>query len=150
MKRNRWIATGLTGTVLLMSLAAGLAMAQTGATPAASQSQDQQPAYTGSIAVQDPNGVGESQEAAQYQALAKVRMDEAVKAAQSSLQTTEAPSKVSLENENGYLVWEVVIGSQETKVDAGTGKVLHSEQASHEERGEKGESAGERGEQSED
>ncbi len=69
----------------------------------------------------------EGQEAALYQNLAKVTRDQAVAAAQQALGTQAAPTKVQLGVENGYLVWEVVIGDQEVKVDAGTGQVLHRE-----------------------
>lgn len=136
------------GSVALMWLASGLAMAQSSQSSFARQ--DQQPAYTGTIAVKDRDGAGEVQEAYQYKTLAKTTMDEAVKAAQASLNTAETPSKASLENENGYVVWEVVIGSQAVKVDAGTGKVLHSEQASEEEKGGSQEERGEGTEQNEE
>ena len=58
---------------------------------------------------------------------------------------------MALGNENGYLVWEVVIGGQEVKVDAGTGQVLHKEvygqDEDHEERGNQ-EDHGQDGEES--
>ncbi|ADH64977.1 peptidase [Allomeiothermus silvanus DSM 9946] len=85
------------------------------------QSGSQSPSYTGSLPVQ------ENLSAQQYQAMAKVSMQDAIKAAQSALNTTATPTKVKLGVENGYLVWEVVIAGQEVKVDAGSGKVLHKE-----------------------
>lgn len=85
------------------------------------QSGSQSPSYTGSLPVQ------ENLSAQQYQAMAKVPMQDAIKAAQSALNTTATPTKVKLGVENGYLVWEVVIAGQEVKVDAGSGKVLHQE-----------------------
>ena len=94
-----------------------------------SQPPVQKPSYTGSVAVQqDPNGgASEAQEAQQYASLAKVSEQEAIAAAQQASGLSAQPSKVALENENGYLVWEVVIGDQEIKVDAGTAQVLHSD-----------------------
>lgn len=127
---KKTVGAVLVGSALLASLATGLAMAEKGSTQAV---QVQEPAYTGSIAVQsDDDSQAEGAETSRYQAMAKVSMDEAIKAAQAALNTTQAPARASLENENGYLVWEVVIGSQEVKVDAGTGKVLHTEQVSQE------------------
>jgi hypothetical protein len=38
--------------------------------------------------------------------------------------STAAPTKVQLSDENGYLVWEVVIAGQEVKIDAGNAQVL--------------------------
>ncbi|WP_243094686.1 PepSY domain-containing protein [Thermus thalpophilus] len=96
----------------------------------------QAPAYQGSIPVTQEYG-NEDQESAAYQALAKVTAEEAVKAAQQALGTTAAPTQVSLGNENGYLVWEVVLAGQEVKVDAGTGKVLHREAVGSEGKGSK-------------
>ncbi|GIW35174.1 PepSY domain-containing protein [Meiothermus sp.] len=85
------------------------------------QGGSQYPTYTGSLPVQ------ENLSAQQYQALAKVSMQDAIKAAQSALGSTATPTKVKLGVENGYLVWEVVLAGQEVKVDAGNGKVLHQE-----------------------
>ncbi|MEZ0321413.1 MAG: PepSY domain-containing protein [Thermus sp.] len=102
----------------------------------------QVPAYQGSIPVSQ-GYANEAQEASAYQALAKVTAEEAVKAAQQALGTTAAPTRVSLGNENGYLVWEVVLAGQEVKVDAGTGKVLHWETVGKEEKGSTEEHEGE-------
>lgn len=109
---NRTIKT-LVLSVTALSLVA-FALAQPG------QAQ-QNPNYKGTIAVQ------ENLTPQQYQALAKVTLPEAVKAAQAALSTTAAPSKAELSEENGYLVWEVVIGDQEVKLDAGNAQVLHKE-----------------------
>lgn len=116
--------------VTALSLAA-FALAQPG------QAQ-QDPSYKGTIPVQ------ENLTPQQYQALAKVTLQEAVKAAQAALSTTAAPSKVKLDEENGYLVWEVVIGDQEVKVDAGSAQVLHKEAVGAGE--DKGDESGEDGE----
>ncbi|GAA5335167.1 MULTISPECIES: PepSY domain-containing protein [Thermus] len=103
----------------------------------------QAPSYQGSIPVQQDYAT-EAEEASAYQALAKVTAQEAVKVALQALSTTAAPVRVSLGNENGYLVWEVVLAGREVKVDAGTGQVLHREALGKEE----GKSAGEHGEES--
>lgn len=67
----------------------------------------------------------ESQSAAKLQNQAKITAQEAIKAAESSIGSKA--SRVQLENENGNLVYAVVIGKQEVKVDAGNGKVLYTE-----------------------
>ncbi|WP_018465951.1 PepSY domain-containing protein [Calidithermus timidus] len=85
------------------------------------QNGAQNPSYTGSLPV------SENLSAQQYQAMAKVSLQDAVKAAQAALNTTATPTKVKLGVENGYLVWEVVLAGQEVKVDAGNGQVLHQE-----------------------
>ena len=104
----------------------------------AQQNQTQDPSYKGSIPVQ------ENLKAPQYQALAKVSMQDAIKAAQAALNSTAAPSKAQLSVENGYLVWEVVIGDQELKVDAGNAQVLHKEAVgAGDQEGESGENEGE-------
>lgn len=80
-----------------------------------------QPAYTGSVKVRDP-------EPAELGKLAKITVDEAKAAAVEANPGTTAV-KVELDNENGYLVYSVELSSgADVKVDAGTGKVLHTEQ----------------------
>ncbi|MBO1437975.1 MULTISPECIES: PepSY domain-containing protein [Thermaceae] len=122
------------GKAILLAASALLSLAafaqQTG------QSGTQHPSYTGSLRVQ------ENLSAQQYQAMAKVSMQDAIKAAQAALNSTATPTKVKLGVENGYLVWEVVIAGQEVKVDAGNGKVLHQEAVGAEEDND-GESEGE-------
>lgn len=117
-------AIGLAATALA---ALGLSLAEK------VQKGAQSPSYQGSIPVQEAQG--EDQEATLYQNLAKVTRDQAVAAAQQALGTQAAPSRVQLGVENGYLVWEVVLASQEVKVDAGTGQVLHQEAYGQEEKG---------------
>ncbi|GEM87712.1 PepSY domain-containing protein [Meiothermus granaticius] len=101
------------GKAILLAALALLSLAafaqQTG------QSGSQHPSYRGSIPVQEGQN---------YASLAKVSMADAVKAAQAAVGTTAAPTKVRLGNENGYLVWEVVIAGQEIKIDAGNAQVL--------------------------
>ncbi len=141
MKR-KLIAYALLGSLTVGGLAA-TAFAQT-STPAQTQQaqqaemndQLQDPSYVGSIAVQDDPNLTEAEEAARLAGLAKITDQEAVTAAQQKLGSTSTPTKVALEAENGYLVWEVVLDGQEVKVDAGTGEVLHMAPVGAEEAGE--------------
>lgn len=143
--------TVLVGAVAGIALLSAFGVAQkAGSGPATGGGNDketQDPAFTGTIQLpQDApgqDGAGdEAAETARYQKLARITQDRAVQAAQMYLKSTVAPTKVSLEGENGYLVWEVVIGGQELKVDAGDGRVLHAAKADTEnEAGETGEAA---------
>ncbi len=86
-------------------------------TDTSTQPAMQEPVIKGSITLtQDPM--------AQYLTLAKISMADAVAAAQKAVGTTEAATSASLEDENGYLVWQVVVAGQEVQVDAGTAEVL--------------------------
>lgn len=67
----------------------------------------------------------EQQESAKLQPLAKITPQQAQQAAEAA-QGGQA-SNVKLENEDGNLVYEVVIGQKEVKVDAGNGRVLYTE-----------------------
>lgn len=94
------------------------------------QNDDQSPAYKGSI--QLPQGkegaeIPDAQEQAQLQALARITPEQAKQAALAAVPGTV--SSVKLGDENGSLVYEVIIGNTEVKVDAGNGKVLHQEAA---------------------
>jgi uncharacterized membrane protein YkoI len=84
----------------------------------------QEPHLNGSIAVDEAlsEGLSEADEAAALAPLATITEDEAIAAAQAEV--PGAVDKVELGNENGSLVYEVKIGSQEVKVDAGNGAVL--------------------------
>lgn len=64
----------------------------------------------------------EQQESQKLQSFAKITPQQAQQAAEASAK--KAASSVKLENENGNLVYVVVIGQNETIVDAGNGKVL--------------------------
>jgi uncharacterized membrane protein YkoI len=79
----------------------------------------------------------EQQEAAKLQSLAKITPQQAKQAAEVA-QKGQA-SSVKLENEDGNLVYAVVIGQKEVKVDAGNGRVLYTEAGNHE--GEKTEAS---------
>ena len=130
----KWTKTLLlSGALLVGSVGTTVALAQaSGGTATQTQGQTQQPAFTGSIPLPQDNQ-SESAEAAAYMSMAKVTLDQAVTAAQSSLGNSTAPSSAQLDDENGFLVWEVVIGQQTVKVDAGNGKVLQTEQVGAEE-----------------
>ena len=67
------------------------------------------------------------QDAAKYQSLAKISAAEASAAAQKAVPGTA--SSTTLGDENGSLVYEVVIGQVSVKVDAGNGQVLGQDAA---------------------
>jgi uncharacterized membrane protein YkoI len=134
-------AAALTGVFLLGSLAIAPAFAQTPAntapTPAVVQSsntgsvEEQQPQYTGSITVPESeyNGVSEADEAAALQAKATITTAQAEAAALAANPGTTGV-KTELDNENGVLVYSVELSNgTDVKVDAGNGKILHTEQA---------------------
>jgi hypothetical protein len=113
----------------------------------ATQQTMQDPAITGTIPLPDTST--EAGEAAQYQSLAKVTMQDAIAAAQTATGLTSTPSLAALGIENGFLVWEIVIGDQEVKVDAGDGKVLHQAAIGNEEMNDGNENGNENGGQEE-
>ncbi len=78
--------------------------------------------------------VKEQQESVKLQKLAKITPQQAQQAAEVA-QGGKA-SNVKLENENGSVVYAVVIGNTEVKVDAGNGRVLYTE--SNQENGKEG------------
>ncbi|MBZ9715416.1 PepSY domain-containing protein [Deinococcus multiflagellatus] len=69
--------------------------------------------------------IPDAQEDAQVRALAKITPQQATQAAQAAV--PGAASSVKLEDEDGSLVYAVVIGQTEVMVDAGNGQVLHQE-----------------------
>lgn len=69
--------------------------------------------------------VSEQQEAAKLQPLAKITAQQAQKAAETA--QGGQSSSVKLENENGNLVYAVVVSQKEVTVDAGNGRVLYTE-----------------------
>lgn len=127
--KKRWMSYALLGILAAGALTPVTALAQQ--TPPA---QSQNATVTGTIAIPG----GEAAELAQYQSLATVTFDEAIAAAQEATGLTDAPTKVELGNENGFLVWEVVIGDQEVKIDAGNGEVLQTEQVGAEDEADEG------------
>ena len=129
----------LSSALLVGSVGSTVVLAQASGGTTNTQTQTQQPAFTGSIPLPQENQ-SEAAEAAAYPKMAKVTLDQAVTAAQSSLGNSTEPSSAQLDNENGFLVWEVVIGQQTVKIDAGDGKVLLTEQVGTEEMADNGES----------
>ncbi|PSN18093.1 peptidase [filamentous cyanobacterium CCP5] len=67
----------------------------------------------------------EQQEEAQLQSLAKITPQQAEEAARAV--TSGTVSRVSLDNEDGSVVYKVIIGQSEVLVDAGNGTVLETE-----------------------
>jgi uncharacterized membrane protein YkoI len=90
-----------------------------------------EPAYKGSITIPQTiqnSNLSEVQEEAMLKNLVKITSDNASRAALAKVNGTVL--RVSLENENGYLVYSVIIKASngtifDVKVDAGNGKVLH-------------------------
>jgi uncharacterized membrane protein YkoI len=95
------------------------------------QVDEQQPQYTGSITVDESQyqGVSEADEAAALQTQAIITSAEA-EAAALAANPEASVVKTELDNENGVLVYSVELSNgMDVKVDAGTGTVLHTEQA---------------------
>lgn len=141
-KYQHHIAKATLGLTLLgASLATVPVVAQAGS----------EPSYDGSIKVGNGNE-GESGEAAILSSLAKIDAAKATAAALGQVPGTVL--KVSLDNENGNVVYSVEIKTadnqlRDVKVDAGTAAILNVDSADDEgENGENGENGGE-GESSE-
>ena len=113
----------LGGTLVAGGLGTAVAFAQTGGAQSGSQaqSQAQEPAIQGSIPV--------AQGAAQYADMATVSLGDAVSAAQQAAGSSATPTSAELGVENGFLIWEIMLGNQEVYVDAGNAQVLKTEQA---------------------
>jgi hypothetical protein len=124
-----WIGS-IVMAMLITGVGAGkmaLAASQTsGAKSGAVQhANSQMPTYTCSIKVPEP-------EPRDLSTLAKIKADQAMAAAQAAFPGT-AVKKMELDNENGYLVYSVVLSNgMDVKVDAGNGKVVHQEPAGKE------------------
>ena len=100
-------------------------------TGAANEVNEQDPAITGSVPVPQgmTEGKTEAEEQAALQPLAKISPEQAQAAAVAANPDTTA-TKVELDAENGFVVYEVALSNgMEVKVDAGDGKILHTEQA---------------------
>jgi uncharacterized membrane protein YkoI len=79
---------------------------------------------------EEADDIEEKQEATKLQALAKITPQQAQKAAENS--EGAKASKVHLDNEDGNLIYKVIIAQTEVAVDAGNGKVLYNEQVNQE------------------
>ncbi len=130
------IAGALTAVFFLGSLALGTVFAQTPATSPSPQAQaqvdEQQPKYTGSIQVNDSQykDMNEADEAAALQSKATITTSAQAETAALAANPGTTAVKTGLDNENGVLVYSVELSNgMDVKVDAGTGKVLHTEQA---------------------
>lgn len=77
-----------------------------------------------------PDQVEEQQEDAQLRSLAKITPQQAEQAARTV--ASGEVSHLALENEDGNVVYKVVIGQQEVLIDAGNGQVLETETANTE------------------
>jgi len=91
--------------------------------------EEQQPQYTGSITVDESQyeGMSEADEAAALQAKATISAADAEAAALAANSGTTVV-KTELDNENGVLVYSVELSNgMDVKVDAGNGKILHTE-----------------------
>ncbi len=147
---RKWIIA-MVAVLLVAASAVGVSIALTGGgAPAIAQkppktqetgeSEDaQEPSYTGSVKVPEP-------EPKDLNILAKITADQAKEAALTSNPGTTA-KKAELDNENGFLVWSVELSNgADAKVDAGDGKVLATEPADpNEPKGESEESVEEKG-----
>jgi uncharacterized membrane protein YkoI len=95
------------------------------------QVDEQQPQYAGSITVDEAQyqAMSEADEAAALQAKATITSTQAEEAALAANPGTTIV-KTELDNENGVLVYSVELSNGlDVKVDAGNGKILHTEQA---------------------
>ena len=104
--------------------------------PATTQQQEaQDPSYKSSIIVDEAKyeGKSEQDESKALAGLAQITVDQAKRVAEAKIGGTA--SDVELDNENGSLVYEVTIGNQEVKVDAGNGSILKVEQDDNEKEG---------------
>lgn len=133
------------GTLLLVGgvLAGPLGtFAKSPSTVAPQSVQQQAPAYSGSVqVVQDQNGTGDT--SAALQAQAKITAAQAQQAALSANPGTTV-KQVSLDNENGSLVYSVELSNgTDVKVDAGTGKILATDAADSAEANQQPEAASE-------
>ena len=137
--KKKAAVTGIIATTLAFG-GAGLAMAVNpdNAQPSSSATDEQDPSYTGTVqAPQDatsPDGtdteLSEADEAASLQGLATVTPEEATAAALAAVPGTAGDAM--LEDENGYVVYEVQVTAAdgsvvEVKVDAGDASVLAQE-----------------------
>jgi len=132
-----WIAALAGFLAVCMAIGMSVALASRGSKTVAAQSQqtqeerqnDQEPSYQSSITVPEPEPAG-------LDSMAKITADQAKEAALAA-NTGATATQVELDNENGNLVWGVELNTgADVKVDAGNGKVLHTDQPDANEAGE--------------
>ncbi len=120
------LAVALMGTLGLAGLAKN-GYARSSESAVAVMPQQQNHTQVAEAAGGDGDGetnddVQEQEESTHLQSLAKITPQQARAAAETAVGATA--SSVKLENEDGNLVYAVVIGQKEVTVDAGNGKVL--------------------------
>ena len=126
LKKSIWLA-GIIALMLVVAIGtASIAVGQTGASKDGDQGE-QSPKYEASITVDEETveGLSETEEKKALAPLAKISETEAIAAAEAEV--NRKASETELGSENGALVYEVKIGEQEVKIDAGNSKVLHIE-----------------------
>lgn len=134
--RSRRGILGIMGAVFALALAGGTVAYATGTTPEKLTEDREEAAYTSSVTVPDgPETNNEATEAQSLQKLAKIDQAAAQAAALKAVPGTAKSTR--LENENGSVVYEVVVTGNdgktyEVKVDAGNGNVLHRESEGNE------------------
>ncbi len=99
----------------------------------------QEPSYTSSVKApaESATELNDAQEAQQLASLAKISEVQAKAAAEKSAGGTA--SSVKLEEENGSVVYAVIVGTKEVKVDAGNGAILNTEASDGNEAADKSE-----------
>ena len=83
--------------------------------------------FSGTVPVDATAEMSDSAEYEQYLALATVSLPDAITAAQDSLGSEALATEVELDEEGGFLVWEIDLGGQTVYVDAGSAEVLATE-----------------------
>jgi len=81
----------------------------------------EKPSYTSSLTI-STTGNDDDTPVSELEKLVKITSDQAKKFAEDAIGGTA--TEVKLENDDGNVVYAVVIGDQEVKIDAGDGKVL--------------------------
>ncbi|WP_297070804.1 PepSY domain-containing protein [Thermococcus sp.] len=126
-------AAALMAALIMVASIGAFAMAASTAPTNTTGKNVQSPSYTGSIKIARNSNLSETQEAKALQKLAKITPGQAKSAALAKVNGTAI--KVSLDNENGYLVYSVEVKAtkglmKDVKVDAGNGKVLYIDSGS--------------------
>lgn len=94
--------------------------------------KDSSQPFIGSLPL-PPDTHRETDEALAYQSLTEVSLAQAVEAARTMLNVGNDLTSAQLDNESGFLIWEVTAGNQVVKVDAGNARILQIEQLSENE-----------------
>lgn len=133
--KNAFKAGLLFGVMIILGAGGLAAVARAKGKPLTTASVDwivqRADAETSETHEDDESEVDDAQKSAQYQSLAKITPQQAQKVAEAAVGGTA--SKVELGNEDGNLVYEVMVSQTEVLVDAGNGNILHREDANVEE-----------------